>query len=140
MGKQNRKRIDAESEIGILQSHLMDKRPVSEMFEEHGIQPSLFYQGFIGSLERASGSELIDYRSFGKRYSLNEKGQYEGQGLADDVYWRTLRDEVAATPGIVAIVERVWNATNLHDVRFARGYGCQLYRELRHIWSQVRSA
>lgn len=43
MGKQKRKRIDAESKIRILQSHLMDKKPVSEVCEEHGIQPSLFY-------------------------------------------------------------------------------------------------
>ena len=43
MGKQKRKRINAESKIRILQSHLMDKKPVSEVCEEHGIQPSLFY-------------------------------------------------------------------------------------------------
>ena len=43
MGKQKRKRIDAESKISILQSHLMDKKPVSEVCEAHGIQPSLFY-------------------------------------------------------------------------------------------------
>jgi len=43
MAKQKRKRIDSESKIRILQSHLMDKKPVSEVCEEHGIQPSLFY-------------------------------------------------------------------------------------------------
>jgi hypothetical protein len=32
MGKQKRKRIDAENKIRILQSHLMDKKPVSEDF------------------------------------------------------------------------------------------------------------
>ncbi|GEM_PF-4462341 len=97
------------------------------------------YRGFIDSLERASGSELIDYRSFGKRYSLNQKGEYEGPGLADDVYWRTLRDDVVATPGILAKAEKLWNATNLHYVRFARGYGCQMFRQLRFLQSQAKS-
>ena len=43
MGIQKRKRMDADSKIKVLQRHMMDKRPVSEIWEEFGIQPIVFY-------------------------------------------------------------------------------------------------
>jgi transposase len=43
MGRKKSKRLDADSKIKVLQRHLMYKKPVSELCEEFGIQPSVFY-------------------------------------------------------------------------------------------------
>jgi len=43
MSKRDRRRHTAEQKAKLLREHLGDKRPVSEICTEAGIQPSLFY-------------------------------------------------------------------------------------------------
>lgn len=43
MAKKQRKRQGSEVKIKALQQHLMEKKPVSEICQELGIQPSVFY-------------------------------------------------------------------------------------------------
>lgn len=41
--EKERKHYTAEEKVAILRRHLLDKVPVSDLCEEHGLQPSLFY-------------------------------------------------------------------------------------------------
>ena len=41
--KKNRRKFSGEEKAAILRRHLVDKRPVSDICEEYGIQPSVFY-------------------------------------------------------------------------------------------------
>ena len=40
----NRRKFTAEQKVAILRQHLLEKVPVSEVCEQHGIQPTQFYQ------------------------------------------------------------------------------------------------
>jgi transposase len=42
--KKRRRTFSAEQKVAIVKGHLIDKVPVSELCEEHCIQPTLFYQ------------------------------------------------------------------------------------------------
>ena len=42
--KKDRKHYMAEEEVSILRRHLLDKVPVSELCEELGLQPTVFYR------------------------------------------------------------------------------------------------
>ena len=41
--KQKRKFRKTDEKVAILKSHLVDKLPVSEVCERHGVQPSVYY-------------------------------------------------------------------------------------------------
>ena len=42
--KKERKHYTAEEKVAILRRHLLDKVPVSDLCEEHGLQPTVFYR------------------------------------------------------------------------------------------------
>jgi transposase len=44
MTRRQRRRFNPEEKLKILRLHLLEQRPVSELCEEHNIQPTLFYQ------------------------------------------------------------------------------------------------
>jgi transposase-like protein len=71
MGKQKRKRMNAEGKIKVLQRHFMEKRPVSEVCEEFGIQPSVFY-----SWQRdlfARGASIFDNKPGPRKVDRSEE-------------------------------------------------------------------
>lgn len=43
MSQRTRRKYSAEEKSAILRKHLVDKKPVSDVCDEYGIQPSLFY-------------------------------------------------------------------------------------------------
>lgn len=43
MSKKKRRKWTPEQRAAILREHLVDKKPVSDVCDKHGIQPSLFY-------------------------------------------------------------------------------------------------
>ena len=43
MSQSKRRRFSAEDKAAILRQHLVDKKPVSDVCDEYGIQPSVFY-------------------------------------------------------------------------------------------------
>ena len=43
MSKQQRRHFNAEGKVKILRLHLLEGKAISALCEEHGIQPSLFY-------------------------------------------------------------------------------------------------
>ena len=44
MTRRQGRRFNPEEKLKILRLHLLEQRPVSELCEEHNIQPTLFYQ------------------------------------------------------------------------------------------------
>ena len=53
MSKGSRRRHSPEQKAALLRKHLVDKRPVSEICSEAGIQPSVFYKWQRDLLEAA---------------------------------------------------------------------------------------
>lgn len=43
MSQQTRRKFSAEEKSAILRKHLVEKKPVSDVCDEYGIQPSVFY-------------------------------------------------------------------------------------------------
>lgn len=43
MSQRTRRKFSAEDKAAILRQHLVDKKPVSDVCDEYGIQPSVFY-------------------------------------------------------------------------------------------------
>lgn len=44
MMERKRRRFGAEEKVRVLRRHLVDKVSISELCEEHGIQPTVFYR------------------------------------------------------------------------------------------------
>jgi transposase len=44
MTRKTRRRFNPQEKLKILRLHLLEDRPISALCEEHGIQPTLFYQ------------------------------------------------------------------------------------------------
>ena len=42
--RKQRKQYSAQEKVGILRKHLLEKVPVSELCEEHHLQPTVFYR------------------------------------------------------------------------------------------------
>ena len=49
-----RRRLAPEQKIAILKAHLVDKKPISDLCDQHGIQPSQFYRWQQEFFERGS--------------------------------------------------------------------------------------
>jgi len=86
------KRLTAEEKAVVLRRHLVDKVPVSELCEEYGIQPTVFYRwqksrwkaGFEGaaaSLERQSPKK--DRREAERIAALEAKLRKKDEVLAE---------------------------------------------------------
>ena len=50
----HRRRLSPEQKIAILKAHLVDKKPISDLCDQHGIQPSQFYRWQQEFFERGS--------------------------------------------------------------------------------------
>jgi len=62
MSQRTRRKFSAEDKAAILRQHLVDKKPVSDVCDEYGIQPSVFYgwqrqlmENMASALEGGSG-------------------------------------------------------------------------------------
>jgi transposase len=44
MSKKIRKRFTAQEEVAILRLHLLERTPVSNLCDQHGIHPTMFYR------------------------------------------------------------------------------------------------
>ena len=43
MPRRPRRHFTPDQKIALLREHLLDRRPISEICQEHGLQPSCFY-------------------------------------------------------------------------------------------------
>ena len=86
--EKKRKRFGAEEKAKVLRRHLLDKVPVSELCEEYGIQPTVFYrwqkqlfEGAAALFERQTPRK--DRRSEAKVQALTAKLQKKDEVLAE---------------------------------------------------------
>src|SRR3954454_19463462 len=56
MAKKTRKRFTAPEKVAILRLHLLEHTPVSDLCDQHGIHPTMFYRGQKEFLENASAA------------------------------------------------------------------------------------
>jgi len=49
-----RRRLAPDEKIALLKAHLVDKKPISDLCDQHGIQPSQFYRWQQEFFERGS--------------------------------------------------------------------------------------
>src|ERR1044071_3124302 len=54
--KRSRRHFTAEQKVAILKRHMVDKVPVSDLCDELGLQPSVFYQWQRQVLENLAGA------------------------------------------------------------------------------------
>lgn len=87
MGR-NRKRFGAEEKAKVLRRHLVDKVPVSELCEEYGIAPTVFYrwqkqlfEGAASLFERQSPRK--DRREAERVQALESKIRKKDEVLAE---------------------------------------------------------
>ena len=70
MGEQ-RKRLTAEEKVSMLRGHFLEKVPVSMLYEEHGLNPTVFYRWQKEFFE--NGAAAFERRSDGRERKLEEK-------------------------------------------------------------------
>jgi len=56
MSKRSRRHFTTEEKVAILQRHMVDKVPVSDLCNELGLQPSVFYQWQRQALANLAGA------------------------------------------------------------------------------------
>jgi transposase len=75
--KKERKHYAGEEEVAILRRHLLDKVPVSNLWEEHGLQPTVFYRWqkefFENGAAAFQGESRPDHQAEQQRIEFLEK-------------------------------------------------------------------
>ena len=69
--KVNRRKFSARQKVKILRQHLVEKSPISEVCEQHGIQPTQFYQWQKIFFE--NGTAAFDKSTNGRKDSQAKK-------------------------------------------------------------------
>lgn len=89
MSQRQRRNHSAEDKVKILRLHLLEHKPVSELCEEHGIHPTLFYkwqkeffENGAAVFERSPRSRMVgDYQQ--QLAALKEKLQRKNDVLSE---------------------------------------------------------
>ncbi len=75
--RKERKHYPSEEKVGILRRHLLDKVPVSELCEELGLQPTVFYRWqkefFENGAAAFQGKSRSDHQAEQQRIEFLEK-------------------------------------------------------------------
>ena len=75
--RKERKHYPSEEKLGILRRHLLDKVPVSELCEELGLQPTVFYRWqkefFENGAAAFQGKSRSDHQAEQQRVEFLEK-------------------------------------------------------------------
>jgi len=71
MSQKERRHFSGEEKVRILRQHLLDGKPISEVSEQHGISPGMFYQWQKAFFE--NGARAFEGGSSGRRTTDAEK-------------------------------------------------------------------
>ena len=90
-----RHRFTAQEKVSILRQHLVDKDPVSDLCDTHGLNPTVFYRWQKELFE--NGPAAFERRPDGRERKLEEKVQTLTAKLAkkDEVMAELLEEHVA---------------------------------------------
>ena len=81
--RKERKHFTPEEKVAILRRHLVDKIPVSELCEELGLRPTVFYRWQKELFENGAAVFQSQERPLGKAETdrvLGEEGADQGRG------------------------------------------------------------
>jgi transposase-like protein len=95
--KQQRRHFTAEEKAAILRAHLLDKVPVSDLCDKHGLHPTVFYRWQKDFFENAAAAFQSPAQPRKETKTLESKiGQLE-EKLAhkDEVIAEIMHDHVA---------------------------------------------
>ena len=68
---ETRRTFTAEEKVSILRRHLLDKVPVSNLCDEHGLNPTVFYRWQKDLFEH--GSAAFEHRPDGRERKLEQR-------------------------------------------------------------------
>jgi transposase-like protein len=75
--RKERKHYTAEEKVAILRRHLLEKVPISDLCEEHGLQPTVFYRWqkelFENGAAAFQGKSRSDHQEEQQRIEFLEK-------------------------------------------------------------------
>src|SRR3972149_3969359 len=93
--EKQRRRFTAEEKVSIVRRHLLDKEPISELCDEHGLNPTVFYRWQKEFFEK--GEAAFERRPEGRERKLEEKVEHLQAKLArkDEVLAELLEEHVA---------------------------------------------
>lgn len=88
MIEKQRRKISSEEKVRILREHFIEKVPVSELCDKHGVQPTLFYRWqkeFFenGSLVFARGTDKADKKMTMEIELLRAKLSHKDEVIAE---------------------------------------------------------
>jgi transposase-like protein len=76
MPKKTRRKFTAEQKAAVVRRHLVDKVPVSNLCDEYGIQPSMFYNWqkvLVDNAARAFDGDTVDRTRPSREAELEQK-------------------------------------------------------------------
>ena len=87
----NRRKFSAQQKVQILRQHLVEKTPISQVCDQHGIQPTQFYQWQKVFFE--NGAAAFEKMGNGRKDSLANKLERKVSTLESKI---ASKDEVIA--------------------------------------------
>ena len=72
--KKQRKHLSGEEKISILRKHLLEKTPVSDLCEQHGVHPTQFYQWQKQLFE--NGANAFERRIGNRKPAAEQRMEY----------------------------------------------------------------
>ena len=89
--KNTRKRFTAEEKVRLLQLHLLEKQPISDLCDQHGLNPNVFYRWQKQFFENAAAA--FDQAGNGRKDSQVKKLEQQNSRLQAKL---SQKDEVIA--------------------------------------------
>jgi transposase len=87
----NRRKFSAQQKVQVLRQHLVEKTPISQVCDQHGIQPTQFYQWQKVFFE--NGAAAFEKMGNGRKDSLAKKLERKVSTLESKI---ASKDEVIA--------------------------------------------
>jgi len=93
--KRQRKNYTAEEKVAILRRHLLEKVPISDLCEEHGLHPTMFYRWQKEFFE--NGAAAFQHRARPNHQAERERIEYLEKKIQtkDEVLAELLAEHVA---------------------------------------------
>ena len=108
----HRRRLSPEQKIAILKAHLVDKKPISDLCDQHGVQPSQFYRWQQEFFER--GSIVFESRAERPSTALERKVEaLEAKLARKDSVLAALMEEHVALKKVLGRAEAQMGAARL---------------------------
>ena len=89
--KNKRKRFTAEEKVRLLRLHLIEKQPISDLCDQHGLNPNVFYRRQKQFFE--NGAAAFDQAGNGRKDSQVKKLEQQNSRLQSKL---SHKDEVIA--------------------------------------------